>query len=65
MKTAEETEKRKKQILSKLPRSLREHWEDAYDLLTNRAHLSEEKAIDFANSKVRTIRRIERQLVNC
>jgi hypothetical protein len=63
MKTAEEN--KKKQILSKLPPKLRVHWEDAYDLLRNRAHVSENEAIDFANGKVRTIRRIERQLVHC
>jgi hypothetical protein len=64
MKTAENSKNKQKQILSKLPPKLRLHWEDAYHLLRDRAHVSEEEAIDFANGKVRSIRSVQRQLVH-
>jgi len=64
MKSSERAESKKKQILSKLPPHLRLHWEDAYDLLTQRVRVSEKEAIDFANGKVRSIRSVERQLVH-
>ena len=50
------------EIFVKLTPALKGYWEDAYRLLRDRAHTSEEEARDFADGKVRIIRRVERQL---
>jgi hypothetical protein len=60
MKTT--TEEKKNGTFPKLPPTLKGYWEDAYHLLRDRAHTSEAEARDFADGKVRIIRRLERQL---
>jgi hypothetical protein len=64
MKKSESTQNRIREILEKLPRHLRLHWQDSYDLLTQEAGVSEDEAIDFANGKVRSIRSVEREWVH-
>lgn len=61
MKTSAESRKNGK-LFVKLPPALQGYWEDAYHLLRDRAHTSEAEARDFADGKVRIIRRVERQL---